>query len=399
MQSGTQRSMQQLWHAPGAIMLLVAQLLMSIRDMPIGAFLVVYLQQNGYAAQRISQIVSAAQVAGMVVALFASQLAQRWPSKQLWLAGILIASTNALVFHADVVWIVLGWWVIGGIGASLASISGSSVMTSLGTSAPIGLLSSLFVIGFTVGGVVGNPLAGWLIDTTAYRGYSVYLAGMSALGLLLIWRFIPDTQASLPANRTQLRFDRSLIQQRSVQSILALRGLATINYGMMMVIVPLLLHQLTRDVYLVAAYGSVMLFVSSLAQFVTGRISDRYGARWPTVIAFGVMVVCGVILATGSQSVNVLFVAGIVSNAAAWALLTLMYVWVSDWVEPSQHATVFGWLHAVWNSAMVSGSLIGGWLVAWISGLPFLVTGGLNVLSVIIAWRLYRARVDAGDAQ
>jgi MFS family permease len=189
------------------------------------------------------------------------------------------------------------------------------------------------------------------------------------------------------------------MRQPSVYNILAMRGLATINYGMIMVLIPLRLNELTNDVYVVAVYGSVMLFVASLTQFVVGRIADRWGALMPTLVAFATMIVCGIILALGASSVPVLFVCGVISNAAAWGLLTLMYVWVADWIAPERHALVFGWLHAVWNISMIIGALIGGALVSIMVGLPFVVTGLLNVLSLMCAWWLYHLPRSSSEAQ
>jgi len=378
-----------VWHTPGAAMLLVTQLLMSIRDMPLGSFLVVYLQAAQYAPGTISQIVSGAQVAGMLVAVLAGRFAQRWSSTHLWMIGIAVAGINGLVFAVDAWWWVVLCWLIGGAGASLASISGSSVLTGIGKPAAMGLLSSLFVICFTVGGVLGNPLAGWLIGTWSYAVYSAFLIVMTIVGITLIYRFIPQTTTVAASGLSNVRFDWVFMRQPNVYNILAMRGLATINYGMIMVLIPLRLNELTNDVYVVAVYGSVMLCVASLTQYLVGRIADRWGALMPTLVAFATMIVCGVILALGSSSVPVLFVCGVISNAAAWGLLTLMYVWVADWIAPERHALVFGWLHAVWNISMIVGALIGGALVVMMAGLPFVVTALLNLLSLWCAWWLY----------
>jgi len=373
-------------------MLLVVQLLMSIRDMPIGSFLVVYLQSAGYAATTITQVVSGAQVTGMLVAVLAGRLALRHSSKRLWVVGIAVSALSALVFHTTAAWWVVLCWLIGGAGASLASISGSSVLTMMGRQQRIGTLSSLFVICFTIGGVIGSPLAGWLIEQYTYTGYSTVLLGFSLLGIVLIWRFIPDAPVAAPRTleASSSGFDWAFLRQFAVLAILGMRGLATVHYGMMMVMVPLLINRLTSDLYVVALYGSVMLFVSSIAQFLTGRAADRWGAKWPTIVAFAIMIACGIVLALGAESMPVLFVGGVISNAAAWALLTLMYLWVADWVAPPQHPLLFGWLHAVWNVSMVIGSLIGGALVDISSGLPFVVTGLLNVVSLALVTRLYR---------
>ena len=66
-----------------------------------------------------------------------------------------------------------------------------------------------------------------------------------------------------------------------------------------------------------------------------------------------------------------------------------MYLWVSDGVPPAEHAWAFGLLHAVWSLSMVTGSLLGGWLVRSVTGLPFLVAGALNVGSLFLTLAYY----------
>ena len=64
-----------LWRTPEALILIIAQLLLSIRDMPIGAFMLVYLQGQGYSPTVIAQISSSAQIAGMLTAMVTGSIA------------------------------------------------------------------------------------------------------------------------------------------------------------------------------------------------------------------------------------------------------------------------------------------------------------------------------------
>ena len=76
--------------------------------------------------------------------------------------------------------------------------------------------------------------------------------------------------------------------------------------------------------------------------------------------------------------------------AAAWALATLMYVWVADGVPKADQPTIFGLLHAVWSLSMIAGSMLGGWFVQSIPGLPFLLVGVLNVAAFFLTAAYYR---------
>jgi MFS family permease len=161
------------------------------------------------------------------------------------------------------------------------------------------------------------------------------------------------------------------------------------------------MYDLTGSKVAVAAYGTTTLIVASAAQFLAGRSADRWGARLPTRAAYSAVILCGVGLSASSGTVWGLFVFGVLGNAAAWSLSTLMYVWVNDGIPKPRHPATFGLLHAVWSLSMVSGSLLAGWSVSSFPGLPFLLVGLLNIGSLFLA-PLYYSRVvprlDGGAA-
>ena len=379
-----------LWRTPEALILIIAQFFLSIRDMPIGAFTLVYLQGQGYSTTLISQMASTAQIAGMITAMVTGSIAQRIGNKWVWVAGIALAALNCLVFQSVGVWWIAGWWVIGGIGMALAGIGSASILTYIGGKTQIGVLSSLYILCFTVGGVIGNPLLGWVIAHYDYRILSVVALAMSAVGICIVLFGIPHAAPTKSHDPNINQFDWQFIRTPQVPLIMGMRGLATVNYGMLTVLIPLLLNQTAKDIYLVASYASTMLVVASLAQFLAGRAADAWGALWPSIISFVIMVCCGVVLCWGTHSIPLLFIFGIISNAAAWALSSLMYLWVADFVVPSRHPLLLGWLHATWSICMVVGSLLGGWLIVYYQGLPFLMTGLLCLVPIWFTWKLYR---------
>jgi MFS family permease len=380
-----------LWRTPEALILIIAQLLLSIRDMPIGSFMLIYLQGQGYSPTVIAQISSTSQIAGMLTAMITGSIAQRIGNKWVWVGGIALAALNSLVFQSTSVWWIAGWWVIGGIGMALAGIGSASILTFIGGKTQIGVLSSLYILCFTIGGVIGNPLLGWVIAQYDYGVLSVVALSMSAIGMSIVLFGIPHTAPATPHTTSTNHFDWQFIRIPQVPLIIGMRGLATINYGMLTVLIPLLLNQTAQDIYLVASYAATMLVVASLTQFLAGRAADKWGALWPTIICFAVMVGCGGVLFWGTHSIPLLFVCGIISNAAAWALSSLMYLWVADFIPSDRHPLLLGWLHATWSICMVIGSLIGGWLIVYYQGLPFLVTGLLCLVPLWFTWKLYRS--------
>jgi MFS family permease len=138
--------------------------------------------------------------------------------------------------------------------------------------------------------------------------------------------------------------------------------------------------------------------VAAIGQYIAGHAADRWGGLWPSLISFALVVVCGVAIFVAADQMWVLFVGGVLSIAAAWALSTMLFVWVADRVPHADHAPLFGLLYAVWSVSMVIGSLAGGWLVELQPGLPFGVLGLSNVLGIILIIRFYRTSPSYADA-
>jgi MFS family permease len=249
-------------------------------------------------------------------------------------------------------------------------------------------LTALYILSATVGGAVGHPIASWIITDVSYAGYGMSMLVLSVITIVIAVVAMPSLVDDTTTVRIPSRSMRELLRTSRVWAILVMRGLATVNYGAMLLLVPLLLDTLTNDPGLVAAYGSTSLVMASLAQFGAGRAADRWGAQWPTAVSFAVMVGGSLFLAMAHTTVVGLFVGGVISIAAAWALATLMFIWVADGVPQRDHATLFGLLIAVWSISMIIGSLTAGRLVEIAPASPFVVVGVIFPAEIAKATRL-----------
>ena len=374
------------------IALLAAQTTIGLREIAQSAFLLLYLQARGMSPSSIAQVVSGAQVAGMAVAFFGGMLTRRLGSKWVYILGLVLSIASSLVFEVGNIWIIAAAWIIGGAGAALYNIGSSGYLTRIGQAGGFGTLSALYILSSTVGGALGHPLASGIITTWSYAGYGLAMLAMVSLTIGIAVIGMPNLRDLPSATLVASRSIAELLRSRTIAAIIVMRGLATVNYGAMLLVVPLLLNSLTHDTGLVALYGSATMVVASLAQFGAGRAADRWGARWPTLVSFVVMIGCGVFLAVYHTTVVGLFVGGIGSIAAAWALATLMFVWVADGVPQTDHATLFGLLYAVWSISMIVGSVSAGSLVEVSGGLPFLVVGLSTIIAAVVGWRYYGQR-------
>jgi MFS family permease len=382
-----------LW--PAAVLILV-QTIDGAWYGPQVTFFPVYLQEQlGLPPAAIGAVVSGALVAGMIAALFGGTLTGMLGSKWVLVCGLGFSAVGALAFLVHTPGLVAVLWFVGGAGLALTSVGGASYLTRLTARQSLGVLASVYMLSFTVGGAIGNPVGGAIIER---RGFTAFgLAELGAIGgaaliAVLFMVYLGDRSAEPTSVRAFWAGALPMTRRPQVRLLMGLRCLPTIFYGMLTVLVPLLLNTLSGNKALVAAYGTSTLILASACQLVAGRAADRWGGRTPTIVAYSAVILSGVGLAVTAGTVWGLFLFGVTGVAAAWSLSTLMYVWVADGIAKPEHASSFGLLHAVWSISMIAGSLLGGSLVRTAEWLPFLIAGLFNVGSIFLA-RAYYGRL------
>jgi MFS family permease len=392
MQPQTQRSQNAAWQP--AMFLIFAQLASGMLFIPQFAFFLIYLQEQlGLLPVTISSVVAGAQLAGMVAALLGGAITERLGSKWVLIVGLILYGVSSLVFHLQAFWWVTVLWLIGGAGAALVTVGGSSYLTRLSARGALGILSALYALSMTIGGAIGNPIAGVLIEQYGFGTFGWAAVALSVVTALIVALWMANLHDYATEPVSLQRFGGSIlptIRQTNVRLLIGLRGLPTLFYGMLTVLIPLLLNDLSGNKVLVAAYGTTTLIVASAAQLLAGRAADRWGARRPTLVAYTTLIVSGLGLFLGARSVEGLFIFGVLGIAAAWSLSTLMYIWVADGIGRDEHPSTFGLLHAVWSLCMIGGSMLGGWLVRLAPGLPFLVLGLINIGAYFLTVFYYR---------
>ena len=232
------------------------------------------------------------------------------------------------------------------------------------------MLAAIYALSLTVGGSIGNPISGVLIER---RGFSAFgwvetaLIAFAALLATLFMVYLGDRTAepascapSGPGARHDPADEGATVDGDALLADHFLRYAHRSH--------PAADFHLSGSKVVVAAYGTTNLIVASTAQLLAGRSADRWGARGPTFAAYACVVFAALGLTAAVEMVWGLFVFGVLGVAAAWSLSALMYVWVADGVSKAEHASSFGLLHAVWSLSMITGSLLGGSLVRMLPG-------------------------------
>jgi MFS family permease len=284
---------------------------------------------------------------------------------------------------------------------AMVTVGGASYLTAISARGTMGLLAAFYALSMTIGGALGNPLAAVIITSHGYYAFSWFAIAISIVIILVVIFFMPSIQDKVLESwsfRSTMLGIQSTIRQTNVRLLIGLRCPPTIFYGMLVVLIPLEINNLSDSKGLVAGFGMISLIVASASQLLAGRVADRWGARLPTGVAYMAIILSGIGLMISSGTVWGLFVFGAGGIAAAWSLSTLMYVWINDGIPKAEHPATFGILHAVWSLSMIAGSVLGGWSDSLIAGLPFLVAGLLNVGSLFLISAYYR-RVVIKDAR
>lgn len=375
------------------VLLLLLQLMGGMMLMPQRAFFPIYVQELGYGAAEISVLSTTRMALAMLASLVGGTLSDRLGRKWTLLLGNVGFILGGLLFLTP----GLGWIgtlsTVSGFCMGLHTLGSQSYLVDAAPSGYLGLSTALYNWGYTLGGALGSPVVGYVLDRWDYGVFGGSLTVFALLAVALNALYLPRLHA--PARRSETGpkalFGYATLARRPIVVLLvAMRFLPTLAYGVATVFLPLLLDSAGATKTVVAAYVTVSQALASLAQVIVGRAADRWGAKWPTLLVYTILVAS--VLATGSLADRLwaVFAFGAAGTAAAWSLSTLLPSWVAHVTEAPERGRVLGWIHLWWNVAMMLGSMLGGALYVRTPGLPFLVTGAMNTLSIPLAFLFYR---------
>lgn len=390
---------------PRVTLLLILQFATGVIVSPVGTFLPVYLSDIGFQAVFIAGAFTLQRVMGLVSSLAGGTLSDLLSRKRTLLlgqAGFLAAS---LVFLVRSPAAILPLWALYGVGMTLNSLGSQSYLMDTAKLRSLGVMTALYYWGYTLGGSIGNPVAGLLIGRLHYEGLAVVFAAFGLGTLVLTAVALPPSAEDAAARDGRAKaggralFGFGEIAARPTVLVLAaLRFLPTFCYGMVTVFVPLLLKRNGATSTIIALYATVSSLSAALAQLAAGRLADRIGPRGPSVVIYIVFALSAVGIGVAADRLWPVMVFGVVAMSAAWSLSVLVPPLVALATEASDRGRVLGFIHLFWNLAMILGSLIGGFLFQVRGGLPFLVGGAAVAtapLLVALFFRLLRARPAA----
>jgi MFS family permease len=378
---------------------LVLQLMGGMMLSPQRTFFPVYLRDLGYSAILIATLATVRQLMGLVASLVGGTLSDVVGRKWTLLAGQVGFLLGGLVFLTpsdttpSVAWIA-ALWSLSGFGGGLHTLGGQSYLIDAAPADRLGLSSALFNWGYTVGGALGSPIAGYLLDTWNYGVFGAALAAFALATIAINALALPrlPTHGRRKADSWSTLFGyREIAVRPAVVTLTLLRFLPTVFWGMATVLLPLLLSSAGATYTSLALYATGSQIVAAVAQIITGRAADRWEAYRPTLVVF-VALLAGILgIAAMPRAVPGLVVFGTLSTAAAWSLSTLLPLWVARVTPRQERGRVLGWIHLWWNGAMMAGAMVGGTLVERQPSLPFALAAALNVGAIVLTVAFFRA--------
>lgn len=340
-------------------------------------------------------------VLGGLSAVVGGRLCDLVGLKRTLLIGLLGTVLTGLVFHASGFWVLTALLVAMGVAAGPWSAAGQSYLISSAGSR-LGLGGALYFLSMTMGNSLGSLCTGVIKDDFTFQDLGtgmVIAAGM--VFVLALWLLPTGERAPVADSRSSLALWHSylpLLRRREVHLLLALRFSITGFWGMASLLLPLLVFRVSGDAGVSYYFGAVSLAVASCCQLLTGALRDRFGRFWPLLIAASGIVLSALGLGVFSDSLLGLFTFGTALTGTAWAVSTLVPSLIAEIAGPEEKSRLVGLGHMVWSAAMVSGTLLGGWLVELDAALPFYCGTLMATIGTTCAYLLC-LRLDRGEGQ
>lgn len=384
------------------VVLLLLQLMGGMVLSPHRTFFPLYIKGLGYPVLLISALATGQQIMGLIGAWVGGGLADSLGRKGTLFLGQIGALLGSLAFLAPSVGWIAPLWLLGGLCGGLHTVAAQSYLLDSTPANTLGMFSALYNWGTTLGGALGNPVAGFLLEHQDYPTFGVVLGLLALLALATNLFFLPPSPVARDGKAASRRrlFGYGDIAARPTALILALlRFLPTVYWGMALILIPLMLHAAGAGNATIALYATVSQVLASVGQIIAGRAADRLGCKGVTVAAFSVLVFSILGIGALPDPLWSVFAFGVLGTTAAWSLSTLMPSLVAQVTEAEARGRALGWIHLWWNLGMVAGSLVGGVTFRWGPGLPFFIAGALNLGAIALVFVFFRMVTATGVPQ
>jgi MFS family permease len=329
-------------------------------------------------------------VLGGFVSILGGALSDSFGRKQTYLLGMTGSVISGLLFYSESPLVLVALCVYNGICFGFLTTASQSYMMDAVSGRSLGLGAAIYFIGSTLGSSLGNLVLAPLADTLGFRSMGgIMVGGMSVLFVGTVLLLPGGRPEGLSVSRHSFRKTMGgysgLFRQPTVLMLMGVRYLPTCYWGAATLLIPLLIYRATGTNASAAHYSAVSLVVAACFQVAVGRLCDRYGRRWPILIASAAVTLSALGAGLFVGSFIGLYVFGVIGAASAWSLSTTMPGLMNDIAGEEEKGRVVGAAHLAWSLGMTCGNLGGGGLVDLYPPLPFYVVTGFCAVSFLLA--------------
>ena len=177
------------------VVLLLLQLMGGMVLSPHRTFFPLYIKGLGYPVLLISALATGQQIMGLIGAWVGGGLADSLGRKGTLFLGQIGALLGSLAFLAPSVGWIAPLWLLGGLCGGLHTVAAQSYLLDSTPANTLGMFSALYNWGTTLGGALGNPVAGFLLEHQGYPTFGVVLGLLALLALATNLFFLPPSPA------------------------------------------------------------------------------------------------------------------------------------------------------------------------------------------------------------
>jgi MFS family permease len=364
---------------------------------PTRSLLPIYLEHDlAWTPPAIAAIAAVRLLAAALSAPLGGILTDTSGARRTLRLGLLGLPVAALCFLTPAWPLLLLLGLASGLADGLQSTGSQSYLIARADRATIGRATSVFFVGTTLGGALGNLGAGALLRGWGFVGLGPVGLGASLLVILAVtalpagedW---PVSRRGSP--RGAFAGYRTLLRAPRVRQLALLRFLSTCSWGTMSLLWPLLIARLSGDPATAALFGTVSLIVAVAAQLSTGRLIDAIGPGGPAAVLTVLVPLVATLsaLAIAAGLLPALFAFGVAGTAVAWSLSGTTLPLIRAAAPAGESGQVVGLLHLMWSLAMLTGTLLAGWLIVVGATLPFWTVALITLPAIVAAYRLWRS--------
>jgi len=368
---------------------------------PTRALLPIYLQHDlAWTPPAIAAIAALRLLAAGLSAPLGGVLADTVGARRTLRLGLIGLPVAVLCFLTPAWPLLVLLGLASGLADGLQSTGSQAYLIARADRSMIGRAASAFFVGTTLGGAFGNLCAGALLRGWGFAGLGPVGLGAGVL-VLVAATALPGGESRAPSRLGMptgaLAAYRTLLRAPQVRQLALLRFLSTCSWGATSLLWPLLIARLSGDPATAALFGTVSLIVAVAAQLGTGHLIDTIGPTGPALALTTLVPLVAVLsvpaIATGL--LPALFAVGVAGTALAWSLSGAVLPLIRAAAPAEEVGQVVGLLHLMWSLAMLTGTLLAGWLIVAGAALPFGTVALIALPAIVAAYRLWRPRRPA----